>query len=115
MRHECLDTFERQVLVTSENFRLISPVSTPVLAALSGGPDSTALLLVLQSLHRVGRSGPVTACHVDHGLRPDSAADAEACRSLCQRLSIPIRVVRVEVADGNVQAEARRARYAALQ
>ena len=44
-----------------------------VLAAVSGGPDSVALLLVLLELReRFGLT--VQACHFDHQLRPDSRA-----------------------------------------
>ncbi|HSB20880.1 MAG TPA: tRNA lysidine(34) synthetase TilS [Anaeromyxobacteraceae bacterium] len=83
--------------------------------ALSGGPDSTALLAALQALSRAGLAGPVLACHVDHGLRPGSERDADHCAGLCARLGIPFVRRRVEVARGNVQAQARRARYAALR
>lgn len=78
--------------------------------AVSGGPDSTALLL----LAAAALPGRVEAATADHGLRPEAADEAEAVASLCWRLSVPHRTIRVEVAPGNVQAEARRARYAAL-
>ena len=45
----------------------------PVLAAISGGVDST---LLLHALHRLGSDGrlpgPLHVAHVDHGVRPDS-------------------------------------------
>jgi tRNA(Ile)-lysidine synthase len=93
---------------------LLAP-DEPVLVALSGGPDSTALLAALQALSRAGLAGPVLACHVDHGLRPGSERDADHCAGLCARLGIPFVRRRVEVARGNVQAQARKARYAALR
>jgi tRNA(Ile)-lysidine synthase len=86
-----------------------------VLAALSGGPDSTALVAVLCELRDAGAVGGVGALHVDHGLRAGSGTDALACEALCRRLSVPFRSVKVEVRAGNVQAEARRARYRALR
>ena len=83
----------------------------PLLVMLSGGGDSVCLLDVAVSL-----GADVTALHVDHGLREDSAADAELCRSLCERLGVPLVVERVELpaahGPGNVQAQAREARYA---
>ncbi len=58
-----------------------------VLVALSGGADSTACLLVLKEL-----SGPlgfeVMACHFDHMIRPESKADMDAVRALCQTLDV---------------------------
>ncbi len=78
--------------------------------AVSGGPDSTALLL----LAAAALPGRVEAACVDHGLREGSAAEADAVAALCTRLGVPHETLRVEVAPGNIQAEARAARYAAL-
>ena len=55
--------------------------------------------------------------HVDHGLRPESAAEADDVRRLGDRLEVPVEVHRVEVATGpghNVAEAAREARYALL-
>ena len=78
--------------------------------AVSGGPDSLALLL----LAHAARRGAVAAATVDHGLRPGSAAEAAEVARVCARLGVPHAILRVTVADGNLQAEARSARYAAL-
>jgi tRNA(Ile)-lysidine synthase len=78
--------------------------------AVSGGPDSTALLL----LAAAALPGRIAAATVDHGLRTESAREAADVGTLCQRLDVPHDVLAVEVAPGNIQAEARRARYAAL-
>jgi len=51
---------------------------------------------------------------VDHGLRPESASEAAFVAELCRDLGVPHATLRVEVEKGNLQAEARRARYAAL-
>ncbi len=93
---------------------LLAP-EEPVLVALSGGPDSTALLAALHALSARGAVGPLRACHVDHGLRKGSERDAEHCRALCQALGVPFECRRVEVRAGNRQEQARRARYAALR
>jgi tRNA(Ile)-lysidine synthase len=77
--------------------------------------DSTALLSVLVDLRNAGQIREVTAVHVDHALRPDSHLDADACGRVCDALGVPFRRVRVAVRQGNVQSEARRARYAALR
>jgi len=78
--------------------------------AVSGGPDSCALLL----LGAAALPGRVEAATVDHGLRPDNAAEAQAVAGLCKRLNVPHRTLRVSVAPGNVQSAARAARYKAL-
>jgi len=78
--------------------------------AVSGGPDSTALLL----LAAAAMPGRIMVATVDHQLRPESADEARHVADICGRLGIPHATLAVTVADGNVQAEARRARYAAL-
>lgn len=102
------------VLVTAGRRRLFGR-SDRVLVALSAGPDSTALLAALAALREAGEIAALSALHVDHGLRPGSAADGECAAETCRRLGVPLTCVRVQVAPGNVQAEARRARYAALR
>ncbi|WP_337190865.1 tRNA lysidine(34) synthetase TilS [Qipengyuania algicida] len=78
--------------------------------AVSGGPDSLALL-ILSAMIMPGR---VEAATVDHGLRAESAEEAATVASLCQDIGVPHSTLPVEVAAGNVQAQAREARYAAL-
>jgi tRNA(Ile)-lysidine synthase len=114
LRLASLRPFERAVVATCRA-RELPLREGAVLVALSGGPDSTALAASLAALRDVGACGPVLACHVDHQLRAGSAADADACDALCRSLAIPLHRVRVEVGGGNVQAAARRARYAALR
>lgn len=108
------DPFEAEVGAFLRRNRLLGP-GDPVLVALSGGPDSTALLAVLAALSRSGRVGAVRACHVDHGLREGSHEDQARCAALCASLGVPFDARRVQVGPGNLQAEARRARYAALR
>ena len=80
-----------------------------VLAAFSGGADSTALVLILQQL-----GYDLILGHVDHGMRPDSSEDARHCQSVARRLSLSFLQSRVTV-DPPTQSEARRVRYRALQ
>ena len=69
-----------------------------VLVGLSGGVDSTALLLVLHYLsQRVGFS--LGAVHLDHQLRPESPGDAAFARSLCDSLDIDCTVEERDVAS----------------
>ncbi len=83
-----------------------------VLAAVSGGPDSTALLL---ALHELGVE--VTAAHFDHALRPGSALDGAHVARLCARLGIRLLSERraQPLAGGSIQAAARAARYEFLE
>lgn len=78
--------------------------------AVSGGPDSLALLLLAHAT----LPGRVEVATVDHGLRPESAREAADVARLCEQLVVPHVTLSVEVAAGNVQAEARAARYAAM-
>jgi tRNA(Ile)-lysidine synthase len=82
----------------------------PVVAAVSGGADSTALLVLA-----VEAGCDVTAVHVDHGLRTGSAAEADHVAALAARLGVPFRAERVDIAAGpNLEARARDARRAVL-
>jgi tRNA(Ile)-lysidine synthase len=88
-----------------------------VLAAVSGGVDSTVLLHVLARLAADGRlPGPLRACHVDHSVRADSRQNAQHVVDLCERLAVPIAVRSLERGPGHrSEQELRDGRYAALQ
>jgi tRNA(Ile)-lysidine synthase len=77
--------------------------------AVSGGPDSLALLLVAHA----ERPGAIRAATIDHGLRPAATAEAAMVAELCAARGIPHEILPVAV-TGSVQAGARAARYAAL-
>lgn len=81
--------------------------------AVSGGPDSLALLL----LAAAARPGLVEAATVDHALRPDSRAEAEMVAALCERLGVPHAILTVEwkaKPETALQERARAARYRLL-
>jgi len=74
--------------------------------AVSGGADSLALLVLACSAGLT-----VTAVHVDHGLRPESAAEAAVAAAAADRFGAAFRSERVTVEDGpNLEARARAAR-----
>src|SRR3954447_13741845 len=77
-----------------------------------GGAASTAAATGL-----VGElaSENVVALHLNYGLRAGSDGDQAICEALCARLGIELEVERPVLGEGNVQAEARRARYAAAE
>lgn len=78
--------------------------------AVSGGPDSLALLVLAVS----ALAGRVEAATVDHGLRAESAEEAAMVARTCAALGVPHETLGVTVAPGSMQLRAREARYAAL-
>ncbi|MDX8402283.1 MAG: tRNA lysidine(34) synthetase TilS [Mariprofundaceae bacterium] len=74
-----------------------------VAVGLSGGADSTALLLAL-----VARGHRVVAWHVDHGWRPESAAEAEWLAARMDRWGSPFFTARLESARSETSARAGR-------
>jgi tRNA(Ile)-lysidine synthase len=89
-----------------------SATTAPILVGFSGGPDSTALLLLLQEA-----GCDLVAAHYDHALRPESAADAAWVRDVCDRLGIPVVSERraAPLPRGSVEAAARALRYEFLE
>lgn len=88
------------------------------LIALSGGPDSTALLLLLNAITPF--IAPPIAATVDHGLRTTSSAEAGAAADLCRALGVPHAILRGTLParvgpTANLSARARAMRYAALE
>lgn len=86
----------------------------PLLVAVSGGTDSTALLLILHDL--VDEHGLVLhVAHFDHRARPRaSAADAQFVADIAARCGAPVRVGRAEAKPASEDA-ARTARYVFLR
>ncbi len=90
----------------------------PVLAAVSGGMDSTLLLLTLARLRDEGRlRAPLRAAHIDHRVREDSAANTQHVVDLCDRLDVPVVVRFLDWPDGSSPSEddLRNARYKKLE
>lgn len=86
------------------------PAGTVITAGVSGGADSLALLVLARAA-----GCAVTAVHVDHGLRPGSAAEADVVRAAAARYGARCETVAVALADGpDLEARARAARHEAL-
>jgi tRNA(Ile)-lysidine synthase len=89
------------------------PASAPGTAtplAVSGGPDSLALLVLAI---RAGLE--VVAIHVDHGLRPESAGEAAVVAAAAERYGAGFLSLTARVESGpDLEARARQARYGAL-
>ena len=81
--------------------------------AVSGGPDSLALLIFAA----VARPGLIVAATVDHGLRPESRGEAEMVAGVCERIDVPHTILKADwskAPESNLQARARDARYLLL-
>ncbi len=98
------------------------PPHRRLFVALSGGLDS---VLLLHSAARVfGRTGNLTAIHVNHQLQPNASKTEDFCKRLCQSLEVPCQTIRVEVnastpsdtaGSGGLEEAAREARYRAFE
>jgi len=85
----------------------------PLVVALSGGADSTAMLLACVKQW----PGKVNAIHVHHGLQAAADAFAQHCQQLCDQLQVPLVIERIDArhAPGESPEDAaRRARYQAM-
>lgn len=90
-----------------------APPAAELVCAVSGGPDSLALLVLAAAWSR--RAHPVVAVHVDHGLRPGSAAEAEVVAGVAAAVGAGFRAESVVVEPGpNLEERARLARRSVL-
>ncbi|MEH6662153.1 MAG: tRNA lysidine(34) synthetase TilS [Parasphingorhabdus sp.] len=79
--------------------------------AVSGGPDSLALLLLASQ----ACPGRIAAATVDHGLRPAARTEAEFVAAICRERDIPHEILQPVVPiRGSIQSAARHARYGLL-
>lgn len=106
-----------QVVRTIRSNQLIEK-GQHLLVALSGGPDSVALLSLLHRLRPSWRLS-LTAAHCNYGLRGlESDEDEHFVAALCRTLDVPLSVHRLNVRDRapgiSLQAAARDLRYRAL-
>jgi tRNA(Ile)-lysidine synthase len=92
-----------------------------LLLAVSGGSDSTALLVIAARWakglkKRLKRPPKLTAVTIDHGLRPESAREAAAVKRLARRLGVPHLTLRWrgKKPKAGLQEAARNARYRLL-
>jgi len=106
-----IEHFQAHPLVVAALARCtFPPAGSAVTCAVSGGPDSMALLVL-----SVAHGCLVTAIHVDHGLRPGSNLEAELVRDLAKKLGADFDAKQVHIeTGGNLEARARQARYDVL-
>ncbi|OJY34092.1 MAG: tRNA lysidine(34) synthetase TilS [Rhizobiales bacterium 65-9] len=102
----------------AEAAELFSPweAATAVVIAVSGGPDSVALLGLAARWRLAGGGARLMSATFDHGLRPESAREARAVAAFSERLGVNHRTLlwEGEKPTTRVQERAREARYDAL-
>jgi tRNA(Ile)-lysidine synthase len=107
-----------QALSSADIDALFAPFvrAKALLIAVSGGPDSTALLLMADEWAKRRGKTRIEAATVDHGLRPESANEAKAVGEICARLGVGHRVLQWKGVKptSRLQERAREARYRLL-
>jgi tRNA(Ile)-lysidine synthase len=116
-----INQFPRLLLVDWRKLRLPTSGET-IVVAVSGGADSTALLLAIEELKTRNKLYvDVCVAHLDHGLRKSSSKDAKWVKELATRLGFRSVIGRSKVAEDaeessdNLEQAAREARYAFLE
>ena len=112
---------EREIIKKIFQDKLIKEGEHVILVAVSGGPDSVALLHVLLPL-QVEKGISLVAAYINHGLRPVESVHEECfVRSMCKELCISFESVQVDVQEHSKQKKislehaARDLRYEALR
>lgn len=111
-----MDDVLAEVAAACRREGLIAP-DAGVLVAVSGGPDSTALALLLAALRDQGLLARLEVAHLDHGWLSREAARAhQACvAALAARLGAPLHLARAEGEEARGEERARRWRYRQLE
>jgi len=92
----------------------LAPPPGAALVAVSGGPDSLALLDLLAGSGEAGHLS-LQVAHVDHGIHPDSGAVATQVRAVAARYRLPVHVGELALGPGTSETAARTARYRWLE
>ena len=103
-----LHSFEQQLQSQLQELILAHRPDQKFCVGLSGGADSTALLV---AACRVLGAANVRALHGNHRLHPQAPEWVEHCERLCEQLRIELVVGCLDLVPGNVEAAARQARY----
>src|SRR4026209_88744 len=86
----------------------------PALVAVSGGPDSVALLDLLVQSREVHGLDLIVA-HLDHGIHPESASVAQQVQALAQSYQLPVHIGHLALGPEASETVARAERYAWLE
>lgn len=102
----------RRMVQTIEHHAMMSP-GERILAGVSGGPDSVALIHMLETLAPANRL-QLAVAHLNHGIRPGTAEqEAEFVQKLAQDLGLRfhLKKIRLNVQKGSLEERARMERY----
>lgn len=119
-KYQLSDQITGQITSTVLKHKMLT-MQDHVLIALSGGPDSSSLALLLAEFFRDDFGLALSAHYVDHGLRPEETPEEiRKCEELCKSLDITFTHSRVDLASHvnsstNMQERARELRYKALE
>lgn len=111
-------SFCESILATIDKHKMLA-AGDKVLAAVSGGPDSTAMIYVLDYI-KTKLSLDLEVFHLDHMLRPESSTDSNHVRGLAKKLDLNATIKKRDVADFcsqrslSIQEGARLLRYALM-
>ena len=97
-----------------EHLAALEVTSQRLLAAVSGGPDSVALLDLLVAC-RDALALDIVVAHVAHGIHPDSGAVAEQVRRLAQDYGLEFMQRSLALGPATSETAARAARHRALE
>lgn len=108
-----------KAIVAAQSRHELFVAGQPLIVAVSGGADSICLLHALHQLAPLWQL-PLHVAHLDHALRPESAADADFVRLFAQQLQLPAHITRLPAAvlendPRGLEAAGRAARYAFLR
>lgn len=119
LKRQFIDMLTTEVRSYIDHHEMI-PDGATLLIAVSGGPDSMALMAILHRLQPI-YGMHLAVAHVDHQLRgPESQRDAQFVSQQAARLGLPFHLIRVDVrgfrsaSSLSPQHAARELRYAAL-
>ncbi len=98
----------REVIGFLREQKIELPITSHILIAVSGGPDSIALAhLLLKYGRRIAPKGQLSLLHVDHGWREKSAADARFVAGFAKKWKVPIQIKKLKAPAVNEIYEGR--------
>ncbi|UQZ34248.1 tRNA lysidine(34) synthetase TilS [Paenibacillus sp. PK3_47] len=93
---EQMNEIVESVLESAAEHKLFGPYDT-IVVAVSGGPDSVALLRILHEISLTRTPLNLICAHVNHGFRAESREEAEFVRSLAGELGIPFELAEYDI------------------